>query len=95
MRSIFLTVAMSFAICVAVLAYEPPQVTDTGSRITERNSSFWRFSWKLTFYNPNSEAIVFDAEIHWIDADGFVIKSDRQYRLSVGARRSETVRGST
>jgi hypothetical protein len=59
------------------------------------NNAFWRFAWQLTFYNPNRETLVFDAEIHWIDADGFVIKTDRQYKLSVGGSSTESFRGST
>jgi hypothetical protein len=95
MKALLLALTFYSVQPTAAFTAEPPQVTNTGSRITEKNNVYWRFAWQLTFYNPNREALVFDAEIHWIDADDFVINTDRQSRISVGGSSTETFRGST
>ena len=71
------------------------EVTSVESRPGESNSSWTRFSWKLTIFNKSAYPQKFDATIEFRDADGFIVDSDNEYDIVVAARAQETFTGDT
>lgn len=64
----------------------PPQekqwrIVEIDSRVTESNSSWWRYAWQLKLANDSQQPMVFDAKIEFQDADGFVIDQDNENGL--------------
>jgi len=47
------------------------------SKVTEANTSWSRFAWKLTIRNNTGKGISFKATIEFQDADGFIIDTTR------------------
>jgi hypothetical protein len=71
------------------------EVVSVASRPGESNSSWTRFSWKLTILNKSAYPQKFDATIEFRDADGFPVDSDNEYNIVVAARAQETFTGDT
>lgn len=75
----------------------PPEATfeivSIDYRVTERNDTFWRHSWKLVLKNTSAEAAVFRAEIEFQDADGFLVDSDTGRDLVVPANSEQSFTG--
>jgi len=69
------------------------EITEVASRPGEANSSWTRFSWKLTLRNRSSLAQRFDATIEFRDRDGFPVDHDDEYNLALPAFGQETFTG--
>jgi hypothetical protein len=69
------------------------EVVSVASRPGESNSSWTRFSWKLTILNRTAFPQTFDALVEFRDADGFPVDSDSDYNLVVPAGAQETFTG--
>ena len=81
---------------VAPQASEPSEdweIIEVASRPGEANSSWTRFSWKLTLRNKSSFAQRFDATIEFRDGDGFPVDHDDEYNLSLPGFSQETFTG--
>lgn len=72
----------------------PLDIIDVSTRVTERNDSWWRFAWILVLRNNTSAPISASATIEFVDADGFVIDEDNEYRLGVPANSQREFTGS-
>ncbi len=69
------------------------EIIDISTKATESNDIWVRYAWKLTIRNNSSRAVELDGDIKWLDSDGFVIDSDTQYDLIVGATEEKTFTG--
>jgi hypothetical protein len=69
------------------------EIVSVDSRVTESNSSWWKYAWKLTIRNRGTQPIGLDATIEFQDGDGFVVDSDNEYGLVVGAGAEQTFTG--
>ena len=67
---------------------------DVSFRVTERNNTWWRFAWTLDLENKGLMPIAgIEAELQFLDDDGFVIDSDREYSITLRSGERKTVRG--
>lgn len=68
-------------------ASDPPEnpcrVLSVSSLVTETNSSWSRYSWKLTLSNTSNKPVECDAEVHFKDAGGYIIATDSEHNLNV------------
>lgn len=71
-------------------AYE---IVSIESKVTESNSVWWRYAWKLTLKNKADRAMAVSGEIEFQDKDGFVIDSARTGQLGVSAGATEAFTG--
>jgi len=69
------------------------EIVSIESRVTESNSSWWRYAWRLELKNTGDSPIVLDAEIEFQDGDGFIVDSDRSYDLALGPGEQKTFTG--
>lgn len=81
---------------------EPPKpeklnwsITNIDSRVTESNSSWQKYAWRLELKNDEDYPLSFNATIEFQDADGFIIDDDREYGIYVPAKSEKTFTGST
>jgi hypothetical protein len=76
-----------------------PKVTDRfdivsiDSRVTESNSVWSKFAWKLILKNKTSESIACRATVEFSDKDDFVVDDDDAYNLVVAANQEHTFTG--
>lgn len=59
------------------------EIVEIDSKVTESNTTWSKFAWKLTLRNKSDRPQVFDAIIEFQDKDGFVVNDDRGYGFSV------------
>jgi len=71
------------------------EITRIDTRITERNSSWGRFAYRLTVRNNSSSPLLLDAEISFLDGDGFIINTANEYELPLGPNEERTFLGDT
>ena len=78
----------------------PPQapvqnvtVVNISGRVTEQNSTWWKWSYLLVVANTNEAPIHFNATIQFLDKDGFVLDEDNEYDLSLGAKLTNRITG--
>lgn len=57
------------------------RIVGISSRVTESNSTWWRYAWRLTLANDSQKPMTFNATIEFQDADGFVIDQDSENGL--------------
>ena len=69
------------------------EIVDVDAKVTESNSSWSKFAWKLTIKNKASHPQAFDATIEFQDKDGFVVDDDNEYGLVVPANAEKTFTG--
>lgn len=69
------------------------EIVSIDSKVVETNSIWHRHSYVLKVRNNSDREVLFDAEIVWQDSDGFLIDTDRQYRLSIPANSENTYTG--
>lgn len=70
-------------------------ILNIDSRVTESNSSWQKYAWRLELENGEDYPLVFNATIEFQDSDGFIIDTDREYGLHVPANSSKVFTGST
>ena len=64
-------------------------------RVTEKNSTWWRFAWTLELRNTGTESLYgMTAKIEFLDSGGFVVDTDTEYSISLAVDETKTVRGS-
>lgn len=68
-------------------------VVNIDTKVTEKNSVWWKYSWILTLKNTGTRDRVVNAELSWQDKDKFVLDTDRQYGLSIPAGTEKTFSG--
>lgn len=63
------------------------------TKITEKNSLWWKWAWVLKLKNNTSRDQSVKAIIKWTDADSFIIDTDTAYSLLVPAGQEKTFNG--
>jgi hypothetical protein len=69
------------------------EIEEVDAKVTETNDSWWRFAWRLTLKSTGKSDRTFDATIEFQDEDGFIIDSDKSYKLYVPAGSQRTFTG--
>lgn len=69
------------------------EIVSIDTRVTESNSSWSRYSWRLVLKNLDSRPHLFNAKIEFQDSQGFIIDDHDQYNLAVPALAEETFTG--
>lgn len=59
------------------------QIVDVDYAVTEKNSTWWRFSWKLDVANSTEKARAFAARIKFLDINGFILDQDTEAVLHI------------
>lgn len=60
------------------------------SKVTEKNNSWWRYSWRLTVYNNSDRPRAFRAKLKFLDSEGFVLDDRSTASLSLEANETRT-----
>lgn len=69
------------------------EIISISTRATEKNNSWHRYAWILELKNNTNSTISRDADFQWLDSEGFVIDTDREYDLLIPANQEKTFRG--
>jgi hypothetical protein len=69
------------------------EITKIDSRVTESNSSWSRFAWRLTVQSMVDVTLRLDAKIEFQDAEGFILDEGHAYNLILPAREEKTFTG--
>jgi len=59
------------------------EVASIDAKITESNSVFVKYAWILTIKNNGRQRLLFDANIEFLDTDGFIVDQDFAYKLFI------------
>ena len=68
------------------------KIIEIDSKITETNSTWWKYAWRLTM-NSEPLGVQVNANIKFLDKDGFVVDDDYQYGLNIPAKGQKTFTG--
>lgn len=66
------------------------EIIAVDSKVTESNSTWWKYAWTLTRRNNGSTVHGFDATIEFQDKDGFIIDTSRSWPIVVAPNGEET-----
>jgi hypothetical protein len=69
------------------------EIISIDTRVTESNSTWSRFAWKLEMKNTANYPLRFDATIEFQDKDGFIIDTDTAAGLVISPHAKETFTG--
>jgi hypothetical protein len=69
------------------------EIVSINTRVTESNSTWSRFAWKLEMKNMASQSLRLDATIEFQDKDGFIIDTDTAHGLVIGPNSQKTFTG--
>ena len=73
---------------------EPLNLENVRMTIGERNSSWWRLSYKFDLVNATDSVQNVDALIQWVDAEGFELDHSVSYGLTAPPSTTVTFTGS-
>jgi len=68
------------------------EIIEIDAKITERNQVWWKYAWKLTIRNRHSKPKSIDAEIKFLDSDGFIIDTDTEL-IAIAGDETKTFTG--
>lgn len=54
-------------------------------RVTESNSTWWKYAYKVDLRNNRAEAAIVTVKVKFLDRDGFVVKDNTNYKVVVPA----------
>jgi hypothetical protein len=69
------------------------EIVSVDAKPGESNSSWTRYGWKLTLRNKSSSLLLFDTQVDFVDAQGFPLDHDTEYRIAVRPGESKEVTG--
>jgi hypothetical protein len=69
------------------------EIVSVDTRVTESNSTWSRFAWKLQIKNKGDQPLRLDALIEFQDKDGFIIDTGSAHGLVLGPHADETFTG--
>ena len=69
------------------------EIVEIDAKVTESNSTWSKFAWKLTLRNKAARTQAFDMVIEFKDADGFVVDDSRERGLAMQANSEQTFTG--
>jgi hypothetical protein len=62
-----------------------PKVFGIVGKVTEANDQWWRWAIQFSIGNPSGMALDTDADIQFLDTQGFVVETKHEYHLKVDA----------
>jgi hypothetical protein len=68
-------------------------IIDVDARVTESNSTWWKYAWKLTLRNDGLQPALFEGQIEFQDADGFIIDTSSARNMIVPAGEEKAFTG--
>ena len=69
------------------------KIIEIDAKITEKNTTWWKFAWRLTIMNSKPLGVNVSATIEFQDKDGFIIDDDIEHGLYIPAKGQETFTG--
>lgn len=69
------------------------EISNSRYTITEKNDSWWKFSWQLTLKNNTSSIVNFFVTVNFIDRNGFIIDDDMENPPEFGPKERRTIKG--
>jgi hypothetical protein len=57
------------------------EIVSIRTRVTQSNEFIWQYAWKLTLRSKTSRPLALDAEIKFLDQDGFLVHRDFSYDI--------------
>jgi len=69
------------------------KILSIGSRPMESNNVWTKYSWRLKLINPSNKGQTIQAEIKWLDVDGYPVETDSEYDLYLGPGATEIFTG--
>jgi hypothetical protein len=88
--------AMFLLLASPARAAIPPEieVTNVEYKITEKNSVWWRFSWKINVWNRGADGARFNAVVNFLEQQDFIVDRDYSPPFFIAAGNSDTFSGS-
>jgi hypothetical protein len=71
------------------------EIVAVGTRVTESNSVWSKYAWKLTIRNNSDRPQLFTGTIEFQDADGFIVDTSAARHMAVPARSEDVFTGYT
>ena len=62
-----------------------PVVLNITGRVTESNELWWRWAFAFSIGNPAPYPVTKNAEVRFLDKDGYIVATENEYRLKVSA----------
>jgi len=69
-------------------------IMSTDFQITEKNSVFWRLSWKMSIKNYGPGAIVVSPSAEFTNRGGFIVDTDTESMVTIAAQDTAEITGS-
>ena len=67
------------------------RISNAQMRVTERNSTWWKYAWQVTVQNATDGIVRGKVVVQFTDKDGFVVDDDIEYDVVIGAKQSRVV----
>lgn len=61
------------------------EILSAGTKVTEQNSVWWKYSWIFKVKNNRDRDYVVNANLEWVDAEGYVVETAQEYNLTIPA----------
>lgn len=71
----------------------PLEMVSIDTKVTEQNSTWWKYSWIAMVRNRSSSPQTFRIKAEWVDASGFVVDDNDTGSLTIAAGATETFSG--
>lgn len=68
-------------------------IVSIDSKVTEKNSVWSKYAWKLTLRNNTKTRKSVTAKIEWSDGEGYIVEDDIAYDLQIASGTEETFTG--
>jgi len=81
-----------------VVAQQPEktwEISESGSKVTEKNTVFWKYSWRVVIRNFGYETIVVQTTVEFQDSQGYIIDEGTSRPTRVLAQDYAEITGTT
>lgn len=72
---------------------EGVSVVEVDGKSLHKDEDDWRYSWKLTLRNDREKKVSVEADIRFLDSQGFAVEEVHEYNLKIPPRSSRTFSG--
>ena len=69
------------------------EIINTETKVIESTTYWTKYAWILTIKNNTDSAKSFNANIRWLDTDGFLVNEDYNYDLEIDAKEEKKFTG--
>ncbi|WP_105213253.1 hypothetical protein [Pseudoalteromonas sp. T1lg22] len=69
------------------------EIMSIDAKVTETNSTWWKFAWRLQIKNNSKSVQVFNATIEFLDSEGFVVDDGQENGLVVQSGETKSFTG--